>query len=598
MTPNALTGEAFVAPDEELDIDVEQHKCSAFAATGPATRDGDIVFGQIFMWGGYTGVHWNVITDVVPTDGHRLVYHTFPGGIHSGADFYLNEAGIVIGETTVSQTPYEADSTPQSNRIRKAAQYASSIDDVERILWEKQQRDVHQRLADRRLQDRRGGHPAARDPHQEAVADPRGHGRPSAPRVSCGPTTTTATPRSARSTSPSPTTGPSTSCSRRGTGTSPSTSSIARTRARSTPSPGSICGPRRPINRAHACDGKITNTEMAERDGLSRPPRQGDPAREVPHQGLALSARICPDADPHLSLGYSVVSPIFVTDQLKAARGRASKLSRAKPTRRTSSSVRRLRRFEIDKKDLWRGTVDPASPAESWFVSATAAYWRMLDGLDDDDPAAAAEELASELAGSRGALSLHGFPRGGSAGARRPPRLRSLRPLSVAADQGHLCPPPAPAAARQRGLLRCDGGRFTTVTAEREMTTAEFHRGGRGGLRPRAVGASSASGSSASGPASGAADGRGRRRPAAGDGTSSSASSRAASSYRFVTHLEVEAGGDRFAASDRGRRETRHPAPLRRTPDPGRLRRPPRPPGRARATSTSGATSSTISTTP
>ncbi|MEN8163190.1 MAG: C45 family autoproteolytic acyltransferase/hydrolase, partial [Acidobacteriota bacterium] len=137
VTPNSLTGQAFVAPDEEMEIENDQHKCSAFAATGPATVDGQVVFGQIFMWGGFAGVHWNIICDVEPSAGHRLVYHTFPGGIHSGADFYLNEAGIVFGETTVMQTPYESDSTPQSNRARKAAQYASSIDDVERILWEK-----------------------------------------------------------------------------------------------------------------------------------------------------------------------------------------------------------------------------------------------------------------------------------------------------------------------------------------------------------------------------------------------------------------------------------------------------------------------------
>ncbi|MEJ2582752.1 MAG: hypothetical protein P8127_14120, partial [Acidobacteriota bacterium] len=47
VTSNSLTGQAFTAPDEELDIDLEQHKCSAFVATGPATRNGDIVFGQI-----------------------------------------------------------------------------------------------------------------------------------------------------------------------------------------------------------------------------------------------------------------------------------------------------------------------------------------------------------------------------------------------------------------------------------------------------------------------------------------------------------------------------------------------------------------------
>jgi len=43
----------------------------------------------------------------------------------------------MIGETTVLQTPFKADGEPQSSRIRKAAQYASSIDDVVKILSRK-----------------------------------------------------------------------------------------------------------------------------------------------------------------------------------------------------------------------------------------------------------------------------------------------------------------------------------------------------------------------------------------------------------------------------------------------------------------------------
>ena len=39
----------------------------------------------------------------------------------------------------------------------------------------------------------------------------------------------------------------------------------------------------------------------------------------------------------------------------------------------------------------------PATPSESWFISATAAYWRLLDGLEDD-PVEAAEALADEMA--------------------------------------------------------------------------------------------------------------------------------------------------------------------------------------------------------
>lgn len=120
-TPNYLSGRNFLRTEEEMLLPHDYNKCSAFVATGEATTDGRIVFGQMFMWGGYTGVHWDVICDLKPEKGHRLVYHTFPGGIHSGADFYINEAGIMIGETTVSQTPYEWESTPratESERLR------------------------------------------------------------------------------------------------------------------------------------------------------------------------------------------------------------------------------------------------------------------------------------------------------------------------------------------------------------------------------------------------------------------------------------------------------------------------------------------------
>ena len=137
VTPNPLTGKSFLADEDELKISDRLHKCSSFLANNSATKDNKIVFGQLFMWGGYTGYHWNVICDVIPSEGNRLVYETFPGGIHSGADFYINSAGIMIGETTVQQTPYNAEGIPQSNRIRKAAQYANNVDDVVKIMTTK-----------------------------------------------------------------------------------------------------------------------------------------------------------------------------------------------------------------------------------------------------------------------------------------------------------------------------------------------------------------------------------------------------------------------------------------------------------------------------
>ena len=137
VTPSAVTGRTFLSAEDELAVPDRVHKCSSLTATGPATADGRPVFFQVFMWDGYTGVHFNVVLDVVPEKGHRFVMQTFPGGIHSGTDFYMNDAGIVIGETTTLQTPFDAEGTPQSNRIRKAIQYASSIDEVAAILREK-----------------------------------------------------------------------------------------------------------------------------------------------------------------------------------------------------------------------------------------------------------------------------------------------------------------------------------------------------------------------------------------------------------------------------------------------------------------------------
>ena len=395
VTPNSLTGQAFVAPDEELDIEVDQHKCSAFVATGPATRDGGIVFGQIFMWNGYTGMHWNVITDVVPSDGYRLVYHTFPGGIHSGADFYLNSAGIAFGETTVKQTPYEADSTPQSNRARKAAQYSASIDDVERILWEKNNGmytndwpiadfktgevailllGTKEKKLWRTSEDMSpfgtpgflwaNNNPRDPDVRKEYVAQP--DDRPFDLMFS------------------------------------PWNRDIAfnefyrENQGKIDANAGVALWASSPVNRAHACDGKITTTEMANEMVFLAHHGKVTLREKFPTKGWRYLPDL-PGAEPHLSLGYSVVSPVFIADQLKAARASQKAVANEKDAPNLEFGDTAAA-FDIDKKELWRGTIEPASPAESWFVSATAAYWRLLEGLPDDDSAVAAEELADELA--------------------------------------------------------------------------------------------------------------------------------------------------------------------------------------------------------
>jgi len=76
-------------------------RCSAFIATGKWTKDGGIVMAHN-SWNDYIiGLRWKVILDINPTTGHRILMQTAPGFIHSGTDFNVNSAGIVITETTI-----------------------------------------------------------------------------------------------------------------------------------------------------------------------------------------------------------------------------------------------------------------------------------------------------------------------------------------------------------------------------------------------------------------------------------------------------------------------------------------------------------------
>lgn len=110
-------------------------RCSAFVATGSMTKDGKIVIGHN-NWSGYLeGARWNIMFDIRPSQGNRILMDGFPGFIHSGDDFGINSAGIVITETTITQfRGFDTNGIPEFVRGRKAMQYASSIDDFDRIM--------------------------------------------------------------------------------------------------------------------------------------------------------------------------------------------------------------------------------------------------------------------------------------------------------------------------------------------------------------------------------------------------------------------------------------------------------------------------------
>jgi hypothetical protein len=113
MTPTGLEGLHLEAPsyfDRKRDS-VMDH-CSAFAATGAATRDGKMVIGHVTWWPLTLAEQTNVMLDIQPAKGHRIVMQSYPGGIESGTDWYQNDAGMVLTETTIRQSPFNIEGTP------------------------------------------------------------------------------------------------------------------------------------------------------------------------------------------------------------------------------------------------------------------------------------------------------------------------------------------------------------------------------------------------------------------------------------------------------------------------------------------------------
>ncbi|CAN5273354.1 hypothetical protein BH11PLA2_BH11PLA2_12740 [soil metagenome] len=136
-TPTGLEGMRFPKPAAKVASAPAKDHCSAFAATGPATADGKLVIGHITMSGLANALCSNVWIDIKPANGHRIVMQGFPGAIWSGQDYYINGVGLVMTETTIRQTRFNADGVPLTNRCRKAMQYGNTIDDVVKILLEK-----------------------------------------------------------------------------------------------------------------------------------------------------------------------------------------------------------------------------------------------------------------------------------------------------------------------------------------------------------------------------------------------------------------------------------------------------------------------------
>jgi hypothetical protein len=133
-TPTGLEGMRFPNSQPRAMPAPKPMHCSAFAATGPATADGKIVFGHITMFGLYPSYFYNVWLDIKPSNGHRVFIQSYPGGIQSGLDYYMNDAGLLVAETTIAQTKFDINGLSVASRIRQALQYADTIDKAVDIL--------------------------------------------------------------------------------------------------------------------------------------------------------------------------------------------------------------------------------------------------------------------------------------------------------------------------------------------------------------------------------------------------------------------------------------------------------------------------------
>jgi hypothetical protein len=112
-----------------------KYTCSGFIATGSATKDGKIVIGHETFDDFYAGEFENIILDITPSKGERMIFQTTPGLIQSNTDFWITGAGLVIVETTLAnQYAYVDGKTPEFVRVRIASQYAKTIPQWVRMM--------------------------------------------------------------------------------------------------------------------------------------------------------------------------------------------------------------------------------------------------------------------------------------------------------------------------------------------------------------------------------------------------------------------------------------------------------------------------------
>jgi len=103
--------------------------CTAFMAVGSYTKDGKIVCGHNSFDNFIDGQFSNIMMDIQPAKGNRILMQAAPGWISSGTDYYVTSSGFICTETTIGGFNKFRLKDPICCRIRKAMQYGTTLDE-------------------------------------------------------------------------------------------------------------------------------------------------------------------------------------------------------------------------------------------------------------------------------------------------------------------------------------------------------------------------------------------------------------------------------------------------------------------------------------
>lgn len=114
--------------------------CSAFVAVAPQPHGHSTIIMAHNSWDEFAmGQFYNLILDILPEHGERMLMQSCPGLIDSGTDFFVTSAGIMGTETTMGGFHnYASDHTiAECFRVRQAMQYGESLDGFVTVMCDR-----------------------------------------------------------------------------------------------------------------------------------------------------------------------------------------------------------------------------------------------------------------------------------------------------------------------------------------------------------------------------------------------------------------------------------------------------------------------------